>query len=333
MLFATGPTAFCKAGDKSPTSWLARLPDMPNDPLPTAPDPRPAVLLLHGLCANPLELMPLARVLREAGYVVEVPALPGYGVSAEKAYTADADGNGKTAPRRRPRVPPFEQWLDQARAHYDALAARHTRVVLGGLCMGAVLALALAAERPAAALLLVSTTLHFDGWNVSPWRRLLPLAYLPPLRHWLSFRETEPFGLKNERLRAWVAQAMASQQVSAAGAAVLPAASLHQASRLIRHVRARLPQLQAPTLVMHASEDDVTGPRSVLELQERLGTAPEVLWFHDSYHMLTLDNERVAVARHAREFLLRQVPLAAPAPSPVSSPAPTPEGFRHERHA
>ncbi|WP_431287815.1 hypothetical protein [Roseateles chitinivorans] len=56
---------------------------MPNTTLTdvsSRPDPRPAVLLLHGLCANPLEMMPLARSLRDAGYVVEAPALDGYGV-------------------------------------------------------------------------------------------------------------------------------------------------------------------------------------------------------------------------------------------------------------
>jgi len=272
---------------------------------------RPAVLLFHGLCANPLELAPVAKCLRDVGYVVEVPAMPGYGVSSS---------SGEQLP-----VPPFEHWLAEAEAAFDRLTRQHGRVAVGGLCMGAVLALALAARRPAAALVLISTTLHFDGWNVSPWRRLLPLAYLPPLRRRLSFRETAPFGLKNERLRAWVEQAMATTQVSAVGAARLSAASLYEASRLIRHVRRRLPDLHAPALVLHATEDDVASPRTVHELQQRLGSTPEVHWFHDSYHMLTLDNERVAVARTVRDFLLGRHPLAT-LPSPSAVPA-------HEPHA
>lgn len=267
---------------------------------------RPAVLLFHGLCANPLELAPVAKSLRDVGYVVETPAMDGYGVSSS---------TGKQLP-----VPPFEHWLAEAEARFDRLVATHGRVVVGGLCMGAVLALALAARRPAAALVLISTTLHFDGWNVSPWRRLLPLAYLPLLRQRMSFKETSPYGLKNERLRAWVAQAMASHHVSAVGAAQLSAASLFEATRLIRHVRARLAQLVAPALVLHATEDDVAGPRSVHELQSRLGTAPEVHWFHDSYHMLTLDNERAAVARTVRDFLLNRLPPAGP--SPITSRCP-----------
>ncbi len=288
-------------------------------------DPRPAVLLLHGLCANPLEMMPLARALRDAGYVVEAPALDGYGVVPP---AAGAPAAAKV--RRRP-VPPFEQWVDMAAAHFDALAARHERVAVGGLSMGAVLALALALKRPAAALMLLSTSLHFDGWNVSPWRRLLPLAYVPPLRQWLAFRETPPYGIKNERLREWVAQAMNANQVSAAGADRLPAASLHQASRMIRLVRRRLHEIEAPAVVLHASEDDVSGPRSVLELQRRLATTPEVHWFHHSYHMLTLDNERGAVTQAARSFLQRQVPVEALSEHPSSLT--TTEDLRHEQHA
>ena len=261
-------------------------------------DPRPAVLLLHGLCANPLELMPLARPLRETGHVVETPALAGYGVAVEAA-------------RARPQVTPFEHWLEQARDYYDALAARHERVAVGGLSMGAVLALGLALQRRPAALLLLSTPLHFDGWNVSPWRRLLPLAYaLPPLRRRLSFKEGWPYGLKNERLREWVAQAMQAQAVSPAGAARLPADALHQAHRLLRYLRPHLQHVRAPALVLHASEDEVAGPRSVRELAARLPEA-EIRWFHDSYHMLTLDNERVAVAQAALHFLQRR--LAPPA--------------------
>jgi carboxylesterase len=272
---------------------------------------RPAVLLFHGLCANPIELAPVAKSLREVGYVVETPAMAGYGVSST---------TGEQLP-----VPPFEHWLAEAEAAFDRLAAQHGRVAVGGLCMGAVLSMALAARRPAAALVLISTTLHFDGWNVSPWRRLLPLAYLPPLRRRMSFKETAPFGLKNERLRAWVEQARTSSNVSAVGAARLSAASLYQATRLIRHVRARLPQLSAPSVVLHATEDDVAGPRTVHELQGRLARQPEVHWFHDSYHMLTLDNERVAVARTVRDFLLRQHPLAC-----LTDPIPK---ARHEQHA
>lgn len=298
---------------------LTSMQERPITPVhPSARDPRPAVLLLHGLCANPMELMTLGRALREAGYVVRMPELPGYGVS-----------ESIKAQRKPPPITTFSEWITMACGHFDALAAHHERVVVGGLCMGAVLSMALARQRPAAALLLVSTTFHFDGWNVSPWRRLLPLAYVPPLRQWLRFRERPPYGIKNERLRSWVADAMRSEEVSAAGAAHLPAAALYQASRLIRRVRSQLGALRMPALVLQSSQDDVTSERSVRDLQQRLGHAPEVHWFHDSYHMLTLDNERVAVAAAARDFLSRTVPVTASVRRP--EPARFHQGWTHEQ--
>jgi carboxylesterase len=264
-------------------------------PAPTGPRSGQAVLLLHGLCANPLEMQPLARVLEKDGYVVRNPLIAGLGLDAEALRHGFKPGR-------------CEQWLEEADLHLQALRQRHDQVAVAGLCIGAVLALALAGRAQVDALLLISPTLYFDGWNVSPWRRLLPLAYVPLLRHRMSFAERPPYGVKNERLRRWLQQAMGSQGLSAAGAASLPAASLYEAERLIRRVKPLLPTLKQPTLVQHAVEDDVASPRSAQLLAERLGRAPEIEWYHDSYHMLTLDNEREAVCARARRFIHEQLP-------------------------
>lgn len=264
------------------------------------------MLLLHGLCANPLELQPVGRALYQSGCTVHSPLLHGMGVDA-------------LALRHGWQPTPCEDWIDEAGAHLATLAATHERVAVVGLCLGAVLALALAQRHALDAVVLISPTLFFDGWNVSRWRRLLPLAYLPGLRSRLSFAERAPYGIKNPRLQKWVSQTMASDGLCAVGAARLPAASLYQAQRLIRRVRPALPQVHAPTLVMHATEDDVASPRSVHVIAQQLGRPPEVAWFNDSYHMLTLDNERAAVCARACRFLQAQLggaPEAAPTLSP-----------------
>jgi carboxylesterase len=264
-----------------------------------------AVLLLHGLCANPMEMQPVGRVLHQAGYTVHAPLIRGMGVDSD----ALQHGWQPSA---------CEDWLEQAECHLLALAARQERVAVGGLCIGAVLALALAQRCALNGLLLISPTLYFDGWNVSPWRRLLPLTYLPGVRQRVSFVERPPYGVKNERLRKWIGQAMASDGLCAVGAARLPAASLYQAQRLIRQVKPGLAHIHAPTLVMHATEDDVASPRSVHLLSERLGRSPQVAWFSNSYHMLTLDNEREAVCALARRFICEQLPGR---PAPAVTPA------------
>lgn len=281
-------------------------PTWPADEQPTEPAPSgTGVLLLHGLCANPLEMQPLARVFEKDGHAVLNPLIPGLGLDAEALRHGLRPGR-------------FETWLAAAEAQFDLLRARHERVAVAGLCIGAVLALALAARRRVDALVLVSPTLFFDGWNVSPWRKILPLAYLPIFRSWMSFAEQPPYGVKNERLRRWLEQAMKSDGVSAAGAARLPAASLCEAERLIRHVKPLLPTITTPTLVQHALEDDVASPRSAHHLQACLGQPPQLAWYADSYHMLTLDNEREAVCALARQFLQEQLldPPAGSLPTP-----------------
>lgn len=259
-----------------------------------------AVLLLHGLCANPLELQPVARVLYQAGYTVHSPLIRGMGLDAQDL-------------RQGWQARDCEAWIEQADQHLRALQATHERVAVAGLCLGAVLGLALAQRQALDALVLISPTLYFDGWNVSRWRRLLPLAYLPGLRGRLSFVERAPYGVKNPRLQQWIGQAMASDGLCSVGAARLPAAGLYQAERLIRRVKRALPQVQAPTLVMHATEDDVASPRSAHLLQSTLGRTPEMAWYHDSYHMLTLDNERTAVCARALQFVGEHLPMRAPA--------------------
>ena len=235
---------------------------------------------------------PFAARLRACGYAVRAPVGPGYGI--------DAAVSG--------RIHRYEQWVEYFTGQFDQVCARYEHVSIGGLCIGANIAIQIAARRPAVrSLTLISTTLFYDGWNVSPLRVLLPLGYYTPLRRWYRVRETDPYGLKNERLRAWVAQQMRRTDGSIAGAANLPLTAIYQAQRLIHAAKRSLRAVSAPTLVMHAREDDVSSLRSVDLVCSRIRSREVVrLIFDDSYHMLTLDNERAAVAQAAVDFLERQ---------------------------
>jgi carboxylesterase len=237
-------------------------------------------------------MVPLAGLLRASGYMVKAPLGPGYGFADAESDTIDR----------------YERWVDYFTEQFDELAVQYERVSIGGLCIGANLAIEIAARRPAvAALVLISTTLFYDGWNIPRLRVLLPLGYYTPLRRWYRFRETHPYGIKNPRTRAWVAQQMDRAGGSVAGAASLPLTAIYQAQRLIRAVKRSLPSVFAPALVMHARQDDVTSLRSVDVICNRIGSREVTRRiFDDSYHMLTLDNERTAVAQAAVEFLRRQ---------------------------
>jgi carboxylesterase len=246
-----------------------------------------AVLALHGLRSTPLELQPVLMALNHAGFTVDAPHLEGFGFSN--------DSNIGT----------WQEWFAQALDKFDALAAKHRQIAVCGLSMGATLALAVAAARGNAvsAVAPFSTTLFYDGWN-TPWYRFLrPLGYYTPLRHTWVMRETSPFGLKNVRLREWVARQVAAGPISAVGASALTLPALHQAEKLMRHTRRNLQNITAPTLILHSSNDDIASLKSAFMVQKKVSsTDVRLVQFTDSYHMLTLDNEREQVSALTLNF-------------------------------
>jgi len=271
---------------------------------------RRAVLLLHGLASGPAELQYLARGLHKAGYSVHVPVLPG--------YSYGVDGSGAPARRGRGRA---ADWLAVALTVFDDLRAQYDQVAVGGLCIGAVLALSLAQQRAhsVAAVLCFSTTLHYDGWAV-PWRRrLLPLAAYIPRAQSLGVPETEPFGVKDERLRAWIAKQMHEQGYSEAGAAIIRVGDLLEASRLMRRVRRQLSDVVAPILIVHAREDESASLRSAFELAERVRSKTiRLVILNDSYHMCTIDREKQSVLEETRAFIETHCFAATPDPIGMS---------------
>lgn len=249
-----------------------------------------AVLLVHGLQGVPAEMLPLAKRLHKAGYTVRVPHFKGYGFhQGDTAYS----------------VTEWRNWHDQVLAELRDLKKQYRTVSLGGLCIGAVLSLSVAAEAgdEIDGLSLLSTTLFYDGWSIPWYRFMLPLGYYTPLRYMYAYEEREPFGLKNEQLRKWVAREMAHKTSSIAGASKLTLPAVHEAELLIKSVRARLKQVKAPALIIHAVEDDVSTMRSADFVTDHIGSDKVVkIALHDSYHMITLDNEREHVADETIRF-------------------------------
>ncbi len=263
-----------------------------------------AVLALHGLLGNPLEMLFVGKRLQRAGYTVHIPLIPGYG------YASGQDTSYSTTR--------CEHWFEEVQRRFDLLKRDHASVSVVGLCIGAVLALRLASERPdeVAALSVLATTLAYDGWSIPFYRFLLPLAYYTPVRYLYSYKERFPFGIKNPKLQKWIAREMAVNTSSAAGASRLSAEGIFQADRLIGQVKKSLGKVRCPTLIIHAEEDDVATPKSADLVERSIASAiTKKIILHDSYHIITLDNEKERVASETIAFFdqsVRAVPTAIP---------------------
>jgi carboxylesterase len=266
-----------------------------------------AVLLLHGLASSPLEMFSLAAALKQRGFSVEVPHLRGFGFGAD--------------------VTDYENWLSQVVAVFDRLKGEYRTVSVGGLCIGSVLSLALANERPreVCALSLLSTTLFYDGWSIPWYRFLMPLWFHTPVRHLYTYTESEPYGIKNPEIRARIARSM-RRGFSEAGASRITMSHVYQASRLSRHVMRNLPDITAPALVMHAIDDETASPKSAEYVMQNIGSAiKRKVYLGDSYHMITLDNERDAVAAETGAFFKTQAENSLPLHMPAVASVPVPQ--------
>ncbi|NOK07192.1 alpha/beta fold hydrolase, partial [Myxococcus xanthus] len=150
----------------------------------------------------------------------------------------------------------WQDWAASVRRGADRLMQRTGQpIVACGLSMGAVLALALAIERPkqVAGVVALSPTFRYDGWSMPAYTRLsflLPLFRALGIGRRSVFMEQPPYGIKDAALRERVVAQMHSGDSAAAGLPGNPWWSVIEMRALAAHVRRNLGAVRAPCLVM-----------------------------------------------------------------------------------
>jgi carboxylesterase len=248
------------------------------------------VLLIHGLTGTPAEMRILGKGLNQAGFTVQGVQLPGHCGTVEDLLQTR-----------------WQQWYQAVEDAAAELRGKVDHLFAGGLSMGAVLALALAARRPEwiEGVGVYGATFRYDGWNIPAVGRL---SFLLPWMKRLNigrdrmFMEEPPYGLRDEALRARVSTAMLSGDSAAAGLPGNPWHALAEMYALNRWTRRHLHQVTAPCLVMHAREDDVASIGNADLVLSRVSGPTELVVLEDSYHMITIDRERREVIRRSAQF-------------------------------
>ena len=248
------------------------------------------LVLFHGLASSPKEFGFLTHPLRRHGVRLHAREVPGY-----SAGLLDAAAR-------------WQDWVAAAGRCLDQIEAESPEpYVLGGLCTGAMLALAVAAQRPRPGLrgfALLSPLFAYDGWALPWWYALRPVAYVTGITRLFSMREREPYGLRNERMRQLIRAQIAAGETSLVGPASVPLRVVRESERLSAHVRTLLPELAHPVQVQHARDDEICRLASVRQAIVRVPTG--LLSLHvleNSYHMITADNDRHLVADRLSAFL------------------------------
>jgi carboxylesterase len=258
-------------------------------PISIAGDAR-AVLCLHGITGTPYEIRPLAEAFGRLGCSVEAPMLAGHGGTLGELARAG-----------------WMEWLGSAEAALDRLRARTgaARVAICGFSMGGLLALRLARMFPdrVGALVVMSAPLRLRRMEVLGIRTVSrlpidfaawPRACVPKLNG--SDVSDPEIRFANPGLRAF------------------PIATLKGLVDLMDEVRADLPAVRAPTLVVHGRHDHTVPMEDSFELTGSLGSdVIERLWLDRSFHLVLLDVERAAVIDAATKFVARHAGWASAA--------------------
>jgi carboxylesterase len=254
------------------------------------PGGRLGFLLIHGLGGTPMELRYVAHGLAGAGHSVHVPQLAGHCGTVDQLKATH-----------------WTDWYDSVEREHDRLKGRCGAVVVGGLSVGSILALHLAAMRPESVngLALYAPSLWLDGWGV-PWHAsLFRLVTQKWCADWFPFAERHPWGIKDPRLRSLVERAIKSGDSSRAGVAALPGSLMLELRWLVQRVRSEIGDVCQPALIVHPREDDRASLRNLHFLQSSLGGLTETVVLNDSYHLVTLDRQRQLVVARTLEFAQR----------------------------
>lgn len=276
---------------------------LPRDPTPFSHHGGPVgALLVHGFSGTPGELRPLSERLAAEGYSVEAPLLAGHGGGQDELGAVT-----------------WRDWVTSARAALDALHARCHTVVLVGFSMGGAITLYMAAgggrqarapgeaNRDIAGIVTMSALTHIN----SPLTMLLPIArrvmpYVYPLRlRGIDLSRPEVIARLREYMPDLQVDPSSPAQIAALRRDVkVSVGAVYQLNALLRYMRAALPRVAAPALLIQAAHDEQIPPSSIDAIYRQIGSRDKrMVRLEHSGHMLLAGPERDEVIARVTAFM------------------------------
>lgn len=226
------------------------------------------VLVLHGFTGNPQSMRPLAEVIANAGFTVELPRLPGHGTSVEDMIDTT-----------------WADWTKEAEDAYQSLASRCRDVAVVGLSMGGALACHVAERYPVRAAVLINPL-------VSPPANELLEGLEALIEGGVETVEAIGSDIKKE----------GSKEASYDATPLKAARSLFEG---VADVYARLGDITAPTLLFSSREDHVVDPLNGEVVLDKVAGTVERVILEESYHVATLDHDAELIESMSVSFLTR----------------------------
>lgn len=236
---------------------------------------KPACLLIHGFTGAPKEMRLMGEYLHQHGYTCLGIRLTGHATEPEAMIRSR-----------------YTDWMASVEDGYHLLRGVSQDIFFIGLSMGGVLSL------------LMSTKLRVRGVVAMSAPFTLPRDYPIWMLKLVSvFKKFNPKG-KGKPGSGWFDKDAYREQVSYPQNPIRSTAEL---KKLILEMRAALPNVHPPVLLMHSKDDAYVLPENVERIYEGLSNAKErtKLYVSGSGHVVTKDAARQQVFESALEFIQR----------------------------
>ncbi|MBE5766888.1 MAG: alpha/beta fold hydrolase [Clostridiales bacterium] len=228
---------------------------------------RTGILLLHGFTATCAQMRPLADKLRDAGYTVSVPLLPGHGTTIEDMERSN-----------------WKEWLACAKQAYVRLQEKVDNVIVAGLSMGGTLALLLAEEYMPDGCIAIAPAISLR--NKTAWLAGLAWPFMPRMA-----------GGSENRGEDY----LHSLDVCYGATPVKKVADLN---RLRARAMRNLALIACPLFVIQPAKDTTVDPKGAKSVIAGVQSEKKkLLMLENSPHVCTLGPERERLNRAVLDFL------------------------------
>lgn len=236
---------------------------------------KPACLLIHGFTGTPKEMRWMGEYLHQQGFTCLGVRLAGHATIPEDMIASR-----------------WTDWTASVEDAYSLLKDLTDRIFLVGLSMGGILSL------------LMSTRLDVKGVVAMSTPYKLPDD--PRLRHieWISKIVSYMPKSEGEPGSNWFDKEAWKEHVSYP---MNPVRSIGELNKLLGEMRAALPQVNVPVLLVHSRDDKYVSPESMEHIYAELVNASDrtKLSITGSGHVVTRDAARHQVFEAAADFIRR----------------------------
>jgi carboxylesterase len=236
---------------------------------------KPACLLIHGFTGTPKEMRWMGEYLNDHGYTCLGVRLTGHATDPEDMLRSN-----------------WTDWTASVEDGFSLLRSLSEKIFIIGLSMGGILSLLMSTRLDVAGLIAMSAP-----YKLPDDPRLRKIDWISKIVAYIPKSDEEPGA-------SWFDKEAWKDHVSYP---MNPVRSIGELNKLLGEMRAALPNIDVPVLLIHSKDDKYVAPENMELIFADLKNASDKtkLYITGSGHVVTRDAARRQVFESAREFIRR----------------------------